>query len=171
MARYRIVPDRSTVTIDARSNVHPIHSATTGLEGWVDLDLGPGGAVDVGAGPGGALQLAVERLRSGNRLEDREMQRRIDARRYPTISGELRGLTPEGPDGAYRATGTITFRGVDREAEDVLTIRPVDDRTVTLSGRSRFDIRHFGMDPPRILVLRVEPEVDVGVEITATREE
>ena len=51
-----------------------------------------------------------------------------------------------------------------------MTIRPVDDRTIQLAGASRFDIREFGMEPPRVLLLKVEPEVDVRVEIVAVKE-
>jgi polyisoprenoid-binding protein YceI len=170
LTRYRIVPERSTVTIDARSNVHPIHSETAGLEGHVELDLGAGGAVDPVAGAAGTLSLPVSRLRSGNRLEDRELQRRIDARRYPTISGALDAIEPAGDDGRYRVSGTVTFRGVARPHTDEMTIRAVDDRTLSLSGRSRFDVREWGMEPPRVLVLRVEPEVDVAVDIVAVAE-
>ncbi len=61
-------------------------------------------------------------------MEDRELQRRIDARRYPTISGTLTTLEPDDTAGSYRAAGTVSFRGV-------------------------------------------EPEVDVAVDITATREQ
>ena len=42
--------------------------------------------------------------------------------------------------------------------------------TLRLTGESIFDIRDFGMDPPRILMLKVEPEVGVRVEILAERE-
>jgi hypothetical protein len=41
---------------------------------------------------------------------------------------------------------------------------------VTLAGRSTFDIRDFGMEPPRILMLKVQPEVAVRVEIVAEKE-
>ncbi len=51
-----------------------------------------------------------------------------------------------------------------------MTIRTVDERTIALAGESRFDIREFGMEPPRILMLRVEPQVDVRVEIVAIKE-
>ena len=37
-------------------------------------------------------------------------------------------------------------------------------------GHDRFDIRDFGMEPPRVLVLKVDPEVDVRVEIVAVKE-
>ena len=52
-----------------------------------------------------------------------------------------------------------------------MTIEVVDDRTLHLAGRSRFDIRNFGMEPPRILMLKVEPLVDVRVDIVATRKQ
>jgi hypothetical protein len=170
VARYRIVPERSRVWIEARSNVHPIHSATDGLEGYVDLDLGADGGLDPAGEPSGKLSLSVERLSSGNRLEDRELYRRIDIRRYPTIEGVLRDIAPAG-DGTYRVGGDVTFRGTARRHDDEMTIRAVDDRTIELAGSSRFDVRDFGMDPPRMLMLKVEPEVEVRVEIQAMREE
>ena len=47
MARYRIVPERSHVWFDGRSSLHPIHSGTDGLEGYVELEFGPDGVVDL----------------------------------------------------------------------------------------------------------------------------
>ncbi|HEX3090853.1 MAG TPA: YceI family protein, partial [Ilumatobacteraceae bacterium] len=64
----------------------------------------------------------------------------------------------------------LTFRGVTRTYEDTMTIEAVDDHGVILAGRSTFDIRDFGMDPPRILMLKVQPEVSVRVEIVAEKE-
>ena len=104
----------------------------------------------------------VERLSSGNALEDRELQRRIDARRFPTIDGELTdaAATPA-RDGRYVVRGDLTFRGVTN------TLRGRDDdRPTSTTARcgsraeSTFDIRDFGMEPPRILMLTVAPEVD-----------
>jgi hypothetical protein len=68
-------------------------------------------------------------------------------------------------------TGDLAFRGVVRRCDDEMTISVVDDRTLRLEGRSTFDIRDFGMDPPRILMLRVHPEVAVRIEIVAERAE
>jgi len=118
----------------------------------------------------GKLSLAVSRLSSGNRIEDRELQKRIDSRRFPTIEGVLSELEPTSGDGNYRVSGDVTFRGVARRHEDQMSIRAVDDSTIVLAGKSRFDIREFGMEPPRVLMLKVEPEVDVRVEILAVVE-
>ncbi|MGA2472294.1 MAG: YceI family protein [Acidimicrobiales bacterium] len=170
MARYVISPERSQVWIDARSNVHPIHSNTSGLEGYVELALDSDGAIDVTATPVGKLSLSVDRLSSGNRMEDRELQKRIDARRYPTIEGVLADIERDGNQASYKVSGDITFRGVSKRHEDVMVIRAIDDTTISLEGSSRFDIREFGMQPPKVLMLKVEPEVDIRVEIFAEKE-
>jgi polyisoprenoid-binding protein YceI len=163
VTRYRFVPDKSTVWIDGKSTLHAIHSKTDGLEGYIDL---PDGAGE----PSGTLSFAVKRLSSGNRMEDRELHRRIDAKRHPTIDGVITAMTPAGDEDRYRVRGDLTFRGVTRSVEDELTVTVIDDRTVRLEGSSQFDVRDFGMEPPRILVMRVYPEVNVRVEIVAQRD-
>ena len=170
VARYRIDPNRSRVHISARSNVHPIDTETDGLEGFVDLDVKEGGRVELAATPKAHLELPVDQLRSNNRLEDRELKRRIDARRYPTISGDLTDIRKIDGDGSYTVKGDLTFRGVTRSHTDTMNITAPDERTVRLEGESTFDIRDFGMDPPRILMLRVEPLVTVSVSIVAEKE-
>jgi len=169
MARYVIDPARSKVWIEARSNVHPIHSETDGLEGFVQLEFRADGAVDQSAGSAGHVRLPVDRLKSGNRLEDRELQKRIDAKAFPDITGELDRLAENESDGSYLVSGDVTFRGVTRRHEDLMTITEVDEHTVRLEGESRFDIREFGMQPPKVLMLRVEPVVDIRVEIYAVK--
>ena len=170
MARYKIVPEKSRVWIDARSNLHPIHSTTEGLEGYVELELGPDGGVDVDKKPTGKLSLPVSRLSSGNRMEDREMQKRIEARRYPTIDGVLTSMEHAGANGTYGVSGDVTFRGVSRPHQGEMSVKVLDSKTIQLAGESRFDIREFGMEPPRVLVLKVLPEVDIRVEIVAVQE-
>jgi hypothetical protein len=70
----------------------------------------------------------------------------------------------------YIVGGDLTFRDTSRSYEDEMTIELPNDSTVTMSGESIFDIRDFGMDPPRILMLKVQPEVTVRVEIVAEKE-
>ena len=172
MTRYSIVPDRSQVWIDARSNVHPIHSTTSGLEGYVELDLEPSGTIDPATAPAGRLSLAVDRLKSGNRMEDRELQKRIDATEVPQNRGPA-GIRSR-PTGRTPATGsavTSHFAACRAQHEDLMDITAVDDRTIRLAGASSFDIRDFGMQPPKVLMLKVEPEVEVRVEIFAVKDE
>ena len=46
----------------------------------------------------------------------------------------------------------------------------LDEQTLQLDGQATFDIRDFGMEPPRILMFKVRPEVDVRVEVVARKE-
>jgi polyisoprenoid-binding protein YceI len=157
------------VWIEARSNVHPIHTEAEGLDGWLDLEI-TRGVLNVDQTVLGHLEFPVENLKSGNSFEDRELRRRIDSRRYPTIIGELKSMKQAAGSADYIVSGDLTFRGVTRTYEDTMTIEAVDDHEVILAGRSTFDIRDFGMDPPRILMLKVQPEVSVRVEIVAEKE-
>ena len=166
MARYRIDPSRSRVRIEATSTLHPIRGEAGGLKGFFE-------AADDGAGrlagpAAGRLEVALDQLKSGNRIYDREMLRRADAGRYPTIVGELTALTPL-EHGRYRLAGDLSFHGVTRAVEGEVAARVVDGR-LEMTGSQVFDIRAFGLQPPRILMLRVHPEVTVHLELFADEE-
>jgi hypothetical protein len=75
-----------------------------GLEGFVDLDA-DGDAV-VGPHPTAQLSFPVNRLSSGNRLEDRELQKGIDARWHPTIIGLLTAAVAVVDEGASLSGAT-----------------------------------------------------------------
>jgi hypothetical protein len=68
----------------------------------------------------------------------------------------------------YHVGGEITFRGVSHTYEDEMSLTVLDDATIKLEGQRVFDIRDFGMEPPKILTLRVYPDVTVRVSIVAT---
>ncbi|MCA1648450.1 MAG: hypothetical protein LC797_24315 [Chloroflexi bacterium] len=98
MAMYRIDPQRSMVTVDARSSVHPIHSEASDLEGLVEAEVADG-RLDPSTPATMRFELSVDRLKCGNPLYDEEMLRRIDSRRFPTIVGEAREVQSVGKDG------------------------------------------------------------------------
>ena len=167
MTRYRIVTDASEVLIDARSNVHPIHQQARGVDGVIDLVLRDDGSIDPQAGVTAAISLATDRLAARNPLPTRELRRRIDARRFPVITGRLDELRASDAAGTYVARGVVTFRGVDRPAEDELTITRDAAGALHIAGAHEFDIREFGMEPPRVVVMRVEPLVRVRIALVA----
>jgi hypothetical protein len=113
----------------------------------------------------------VGKLRSSNPLEDRELKRRIDANKYPTIDGDLNAMSPTDEAGTYLVRGEVTFLGTPRTYEEPMRIVPDGDGTLELTGESTFDVREFGLEPPKLLMLRVEPEVRVKVSIVAQLEE
>jgi len=46
-----------------------------------------------------------------------------------------------------------------------------DEGELKIDGRSSFDVRDFGMEPPKILMLRVHPEVHVAIDAIAVPED
>ena len=148
-----------------RSSLHPIHAETRGLSGWIRSDVGSGsGEVRVEAGQ---LEIPLASLSSQNALYDSELRRRIDIRRHPTANAELSDWQPTERPGSYRVRGDVTFRGVTVDVEDEITVSVQDDETVLLDGSRVFDIRDFGMEPPRLLALRVHPEVTIRIALVA----
>jgi len=143
--------------------VHPIEGRATELSGALDVEITDGGVTGLVSG---RLEVPMRSLRSGNPLEDRELQRRVDARRFPSIVGEVRSAAALDGAGRFRVEGEITFHGVTEAVAGEVLITMENDRVV-LEGEHVFDVRRFGVTPPRILMLRVHPEVRVSIRVVA----
>lgn len=165
-ATYEFDPRASLLSLDGRSTVHPIHAETDGLAGWIRGRLADTGQATIEAG---RIEIPLTSLSSANALYDAELRRRIDVRRYPTALGVLSEWLPTPDPGTYRVRGAITFRGVTRTVESTMTLTVEQADTVVLSGSCALDIRDYGMTPPRLLALRVYPEVTVRVAIVGRR--
>ena len=167
-ARYKFDSERSCVWVSGRSSLHPINTETRGITGWFEAGAREDGSLDLDAPIKGELQVAVEKLTSGNSIYDRELRRRIDARRHPTIEGRVTRIVADGAHPRYSVTGDIVFHGKTRSFEHAMEIRISDDE-VALTGDYVFDIREFGMKPPSMLMIRVYPEIAVRIELYGTR--
>jgi polyisoprenoid-binding protein YceI len=170
VTRYRIVPEGSELHAEARSSLHAIHVRTSRLGGFMEATMnGSGRRLEVA--PAGSLELEVEDLKSGNFLYDREIERQLEVRKYPRIRGVVRAVEPLGKNGRYRVQGELTLHGVKRPVEGEVTVRVVDASTLEIAGEKVFDVRDFGLDPPRILMLKVYPDVRVRARVIARCED
>jgi polyisoprenoid-binding protein YceI len=156
---FDVNPDGSTVVIDARSSVGPIAWEAVGLSGWFSTATRSGG-IDFGAEPSGQLDIPIAAFTSGNRVYDSELQRRVDARLYPTAQAELTGLEHVS-DEEFRAHGRLTFHGITRPISGLVQIHLREDGSVVASGEQVVDIRDFGVPPPSLLMLKIYPDVRV----------
>jgi len=162
--RFELDPDRSQVWIEGSSSVHPIHATATGLAGWFEVDVTTKGLA-AKTGASGHVEIPVQRLRSGNPLVDRETRRRVDAKRFPLIVGEITGV-----DGVERQVlhlrGVIAFRGESCDVQGDLVVTRDGDALI-LEGEQTFDVRAWGLQPPKVLMLTVHPEVTVRIRAEA----
>jgi polyisoprenoid-binding protein YceI len=169
LTRYTLDSVRSCIWVSGRSSLHPINTETRGITGWFEAATASDGSLDLAQPVSGELELAVERLTSGNQLYDRELRRRIDARRYPTIAGRVTDVVVDGSHPDYLVTGAVSFHGKTRTFSHTMRIELHADG-VSLTGEDVFDIREFGMKPPSMLMVRVYPEISVRVELHGTRD-
>lgn len=170
MARFRISPERSELWAEARSSLHPVRIHTAGLEGVVETEPGDG-STPVRVGMPTHVEVETQRLRSGNGLVDGELQRRLDARKFPRIRGELTHVSPGTTPGTCRLTGELTLHGVTRSLEVEVSVQRLDPRTVEIIGGRAIDMRDFGLPPPSFLMFRMQPEVRVTARLIAERED
>lgn len=170
MARFRVVPERSSLAIDARSNVGPIRWEATGLTGGFELvDDGPEN-VDPRKAQWAELEVSVGSLTSGNPLYDAELMRRIDARNHPTAQVALRHVDPVGTGNRYQLQGDLTFHGVTRLLTGTVEIAFPADGVALVYGEKVIDIRDFDVPSPAVLMLKILPDVRVRMSLEAERE-
>jgi hypothetical protein len=67
--------------------------------------------------------------------------------------------------------GNIEFTGETVLVEGDLHLGRNGDGDLIMSGDGTFDVRWWGMDPPRLLMLRVEPEIEVSIRLLLVDEE
>jgi polyisoprenoid-binding protein YceI len=113
------------------------------------------------------ITMELDDLHAENAMYDSELKRRIDAQRYPTITGTLTELKDSA--GKYTARGDLNLHGKTSTVDGTATLR-VTENGLEASGELDLDIRDFGLTPPRMLMLRVYPEVYVEIELVAEPE-
>ena len=169
MTRYRIVPERSRLWVEARSSVHPIRVDTTGVEGTIDVEIRDG-RVHLDSPPAATIELDAERLKTGNILYDLELARRLDFGTHARIRGEVRQVIALDPAGRHHVRGDLSLHGVTSAVEGDVTVRMTDPDTIEIEGEQTIDVRDFGLEPPRLLMLRVYPDVRIRGYVVAKRQ-
>jgi hypothetical protein len=162
ITRYRMSPEQSTVTIVGETSLHPITVNVT-PDGWLEASIEDGVFV-AGSALRGEVEIAVIEFRSGNPLVDRETRRRLNSKRYPTIRGVLTDVVDlDGPTATVK--GTITFIGQEVELEGDISLIDDGASTCHLAGSGQMDVQWWGLEPPTLLVLKMEPVVTVSVDL------
>jgi hypothetical protein len=169
-SRFQVVPDRSAVMVNARSSVGPITFGAIGVRGSIEVAVAGRRVCPVPC-PTAHLEIDVDQLRSGNSLYDAELLRRIDARRHPTVVLDLRVCTPLGSTGRYQLQGEVTFHGVSKPLDGTVSVAMPGERTLVVRGEQVVDIRDFGVVSPTVLMLRIYPDVVVGLQVEAELED
>ncbi len=155
--RMGLAAERCELRVRGRTSLHPIRAAADRVDGWIELEDGVPTA--------GRMHVDTARLRTGNALFDREIDRRLESDAHPAITGELYEAEPTGP-GRWRLAGRLTVHGVTREVDGEIELKVGDDE-VRITGEQRFRLADFAIEPPELLTFRVDPHVVVSLDLVA----
>jgi polyisoprenoid-binding protein YceI len=164
--QFRVSTSQSSVKVGLRINLHPSHIDASALSGVIECEVDDEGRPRLDQPYSAELELPIEAIKSGNGIQDREMRRRFEASRYPTITARVTHGEALPGEGRYRAVAQLTMHGQTREIAGEVQLR-VDGTTMTIDGQQVINVKDFGIDPPRLIILKVDPEVDLRVHIVA----
>ena len=166
MPRYAVLPDKSRVSAEARSSIHPILMQTTGFEGFFEATI-ESGVVRLAAPT--QIKLPVELLKADNAMVDSELRKRLEARKFPYIEGELLQADPLEANKSL-LTGELSLHGVRQKLQvEVMTRASADGNMFEIAGEKIIDMRDFGLDPPKFLFFKVDPRVRIRAWLVAQR--
>jgi polyisoprenoid-binding protein YceI len=151
--RQQIDPARTHISVICRSTLHPVTLRFARPTGFVER---------TDAGLTGECTIDMTTFSTGDRMVDWK------------VRGELEpDLYPQARYVAHRVEGTTTVHGTLhwRRHAVPLVARGTIELGETVSARLRcdLDMRLFGIKPPRVLLLKAEPVVQVDVVLATTR--
>ncbi len=161
---FDIVPGHSAVLVRARSMVGPISFATSDVEGTVAMVLRDG-AVDTGASLTARLVVPLQTLTSGNNLYDSELRRRIDTRRHPLATLDLKSAARIVETNGYELVGEMELHSEIRAIAGTVSVTIPHEGTVVVRGEQTFDIRDFNLEPPTTFTFKIYPDVFVEMHL------
>lgn len=162
MAKYAWTSE-SVVELNAKSSVHPIHGEIRQVRGEAEVEV-KDGQIQLDPAPSAFIESDVDQLQTGKKLEDIALRKQIEAKKFPTVRYELQSVTG-GPE-RFQVTGAFTFHGQTQQFSEEATAR-IDGDALHVEAEHTFDIRDFGVQPFKILSLKIEPDVNLKLHLVA----
>ena len=162
-----MVPERSAILLEVSTSLGSVAFGANGLEGFVGAVV-RGNEIDLTVAPTCHLEVQVHQLTSGNAAYDGELQRHIDARRFPAAYVDLhwvRQADVHAP--SYLVGGELTFRGVSQPVEGLVVVDLSEPGAMVVRGEQLLDIRVFDVPPPTLFMIKIEPDVTLSLQVEA----
>jgi polyisoprenoid-binding protein YceI len=167
MSRYSIVSHRSRVAVEVLSTLQRLELVSSEVTGEIDAEFREGMLVPTVTG---SLSLPSTSLSSGHWLIDRDVRSMFESRKFPAISGEVIEIKTADGTGNYWVRGNLSLHGVTREVSGRATVVEMSDHHAVFEGAMTLDYTLFNLVPPKLLMLKVEPEVAIQGRVYAERQ-
>jgi polyisoprenoid-binding protein YceI len=163
----RLDPATTSIHWTLGATAHTVHGSFQLKSGAIHVDPATGNA-------SGLIVIDATTGQSGDKARDRRMHRDVlESAKYPEITFRpVRVLRQDSPlnltaPGMFTLEGILTLHGQEHSLSLSVTLRPGPNG---LSGQTQFDIPYvaWGMKDPSTYILRVEKQVHLTVEASAT---
>ncbi len=157
------------VSLDGTSNIRSFTASTPTVH-LVVIEAGPvaGDVLDSVLQPGGltALEVAIpaKGLTSPKEGVDKNMHKALRVEEFPNIRFRLRTMEPA--SGGYRAMGSLTIAGVERDVTLNLQAQRSGSALV-VTATTDLLMTDYGIAPPTALMgmLKTDPKVEIRIEL------
>ena len=165
-----IVVASARVSLDGTSTMHPYTASTTTVRvNTIEIGGTPSGDVleyvlQPGALTAFDVSIPVTSLTSPKDGIDKNMYKALKADEYADIRFRLHGIEAAG-DG-YRATGSLTIAGVERDVTLTLQVQHKEN-TLAVTGNTDLLMTDYGITPPKMMMglLKTHPKVQIRIEL------
>jgi hypothetical protein len=162
--RYAIT--KGEVVVKIRSSIHDSITVWSKPGGFITLD--PEAPAN---GPNSEITLDMRVFNAGDRLKNWKVKSDLEPDKYPEAKFQLSRIESlrEPTAGTFEgiALGIILWRGKSAEIRAKGTA-VIDRRTIEAKATFELNVRSLGVEPPKILMFKVEEVVTVEVTLAAT---
>ncbi|MBA2480104.1 MAG: YceI family protein, partial [Planctomycetes bacterium] len=152
---YTVDPKTSKVAFTGHSTFHDFQGTAKVTKGTITLD---------GERSSGAVVVDATTMDTEKKGRDQDMHAKMETAKHPSILFTLTKVS--GPADAPVAHGTWSMHGVDKQLE--IPFRISGDASPRLSATFKVNFNDFRVIVPRNFGMKVDPSVDVSVELALT---
>jgi len=158
------------VTVEGTSNVHDWTASTTAvLVTEVEIAGADRDVLQAALQPGAIrafdVTIPARGLTSPREGIDKNMHKALKVEAHPHITFRLRTLEPAGAN--YRASGTLTIAGVEKEVVLALDVKP-SGNALLVTGTTALVMTDYGIKAPSAMLgmVKASPNVTIRLELT-----
>jgi polyisoprenoid-binding protein YceI len=164
------------LTINGSSNVHEWSTKTSALrlvKASIAADLTQADCLDQLAKPGVVesfeIAVPVMSLASGKDGLDKNLQKALNAAKYPDVIFRLAKIEQAAAGKGFTASGTLVIAGTEKNVTLAIDVRAANGR-LSIKGQLPLVMTDYGITPPKAMLgmLKTDPKVVIAFETTLT---
>lgn len=166
---YKIIPEQSMLSFEVSAQVHTVHGVSNDFSGTISGDPKDITAAKI------TIRLDPKNFDTDNDKRDKVMREKsLEIEKYPFIEFEStsiqavqKELAPHRPAEAT-IQGTLKLHGIEKQIAVPVQIL-WDERQLTAEATLNINLDEFGIFRPKVLVFRLQEEVNAHFRIVAER--